>query len=84
MTAIVIALALGGLAGGAISAALARDAYEARMPPTLTIDEWQQINAEKAAASMAAVALAAADAAARLSELARRAAIMADPRTYLS
>ena len=84
MTAIVIALALGGLAGGAISAALARDAYEARTPPTLTPDEWTQIRVEQAAASMAAVALAAADAAAGLFELARRAALMADPRRYPS
>ncbi len=84
MTALVIALALGALAGGMISAAVALDDYEARTPPTLTVDEWQRLRAERGAASMAAAALTAADAAERLFELARGIAIWLAPRRYPS
>ncbi len=84
MTALVIALTLGALAGGMIAAALALEDYEARTPSTLAFDEWQRLRAEQAAVTMAAAALAAADAAGRLFELARRAAIVVDPRRHPS
>lgn len=84
MTALTIALALGALAGGAIAAAVAREDYEARTPPTLTRVEWQRIRAERTAVTIAAAALGAADAAARLFEAGRRAAIWLAPRRYPS
>lgn len=80
MTALIIALALGALAGGMISVALALQDYEARTPPTLTVDEWQRVRAERGAASMAAAALTAADAAEALFEVARRTVIWLAPR----
>ena len=80
MTALVIALALGALAGGMISVALALDDYEARSPATLTPAEWRRDRMEQGAATVLAAVLAAADAAADLFELARRVAIWLAPR----
>lgn len=84
MTAVVIALALGALAGGMITAALALEDYEARSPATLTPDEWQRIRAEQGAVTVLVAALAAADAAAWLFEVARRTVIWLAPRRYPS
>lgn len=80
MTALVIALALGALAGGMISVALALEDYEDRTPSTLAFDEWQRLRAERGAATMVAAALTAADAVERLFEVARRTAIWLAPR----
>ncbi len=80
MTALVIALALGALAGGAICVAVSLDAYEAREARSLTPYEWRRDRAIEGAAIVVAACLAAADAAAALFEVARSTAIWLAPR----
>jgi hypothetical protein len=80
MTALVVALALGALAGGMISVAVGLEDYEARRERTPTLAEWRHDRVGEGAATVLAAVLTAADAAADVFELARRAAIWLAPR----
>ncbi len=78
--AVVVPLTLGALAGAMISVAVGLEDYEARRESTPTLAEWRHDRISEGAATVLAAALVAADAAADVFELARRAAIWLAPR----